>query len=101
LAFPLSIEVPQRGTELEALKIAARYLSRSAANWHMATPNKLTRAEVYKQIDAFRGLSGRSADGKPSLEQWVAAKHVETKPSVRRAPTGKAMGHGWSRIRAN
>jgi hypothetical protein len=90
--------VPQCGTTAGALKIAARYLSRSAANWHMATPNKLTRAEVYKQIDAFRGLSGRGADGKPSLEQWVAAKHVETKPPVRRAP-GKAMGHGWSRIR--
>jgi len=67
----------------------------------MATPKKLTRAEVYKQIDAFRGVSSRGTDGKPSLEQWVAAKHVESKPPTRHAPNGKAMNHGWTRIRAD
>ena len=65
----------------------------------MATPKKLTRAEVYKQIDAFRGISGRGADGKPSLEQWVASKRANTKQPSRRAPNGKAMNHGWNRIR--
>ncbi len=65
----------------------------------MTTPKKLTRAEVYKQIDAFRGVSGRGADGKPSVEQWVAAKRVESKPPSPRAGNRKAMTHGWSRIR--
>jgi len=67
----------------------------------MAIAKKLTRAEVYKQIDAFRGVSGRGADGKPSLEQWLSAKQVETKPPTRRARNGKAMNHGWTRIRVS
>lgn len=65
----------------------------------MAIHKKLTRAEVYKQIDAFRGLSGRSADGKPSLEQWVASKHTDTKSPTLRARNGKTINHGWTRIR--
>lgn len=65
----------------------------------MATHKKLTRAEVYKQIDAFRGISNRGADGKPSVEQWVAAKRAETKPLTRPGRNGKVMNHGWSRIR--
>jgi hypothetical protein len=65
----------------------------------MAEPKKLTRAAVYKQIDAFRGISGRGADGKPSVEQWVAAKHAEPHPPSRRAPTAKTLNHGWNRIR--
>jgi hypothetical protein len=85
--------------KLEALKFAARYQSRSAANWRMVTPKKLTRAEVYKQIDAFRGVSDHGADGKPSLEQWVAAKRVDAKPPSPRARKEKAMNHGWTRIR--
>jgi len=65
----------------------------------MATPKKLTRAEVYKQIDAFRGISNRGADGKPSVEQWVASKRAETGSPSRRAGNGKAMNHGWIRIK--
>jgi hypothetical protein len=67
----------------------------------MAIPKKLTRAEVYKQIDAFRGISNNGADGKPSVEQWVASKHVDTGSPARRAPNGKTMNHGWSRIRTD
>lgn len=72
----------------------------------MATAKKLTRADVYKQIDAFRGVAGRDADGKPSVEQWVAAKRAETSPPARRAlngkaPNGKALNHGWNRIRVD
>lgn len=66
----------------------------------MAAPKKLTRAEVYKQIDAFRGISQRSADGKPTAEQWAATKRAETKASPRRNGNGKTMTHGWTRIRA-
>jgi hypothetical protein len=84
-----------------ALKIAARYCGPHAANWHMATPKKLTRAEVYKQIDAFRGVTGRDADGKPSVEQWVATKRAGTGTPSGRAGSGKAMNHGWTRIRAD
>jgi len=65
----------------------------------MANHKKLTRAEVYKQIDAFRGLSGRGTDGKPSVEQWVASKRMDTKPPTQHARTGKTMNHGWTRIR--
>jgi hypothetical protein len=67
----------------------------------MATLKKLTRAEVYKQIDAFRGISERSTNGKPSVEQWVASKQTETGTSPRRARTSKVMNHGWTRIRAD
>jgi hypothetical protein len=65
----------------------------------MAIPKKLTRAEVYKQIDAFRGISGRGTDGKPSVEQWVASKRTDKKSPPQRGPNGKAMTHGWTRIR--
>lgn len=65
----------------------------------MADLKKLTRAEVYKQIDEFRRISRPGADGKPSLEQWAAAKQAETKPSARRAANGKVLTHGWNRIR--
>ncbi len=65
----------------------------------MPIPKKLTRAEVYKQIDAFRGVIGRGADGKPSLEKWLSDKQAESKPPTRRTPNGKAINHGWTRIR--
>jgi hypothetical protein len=66
----------------------------------MATPKKLTRAEVYKQIDAFRGIADRGANGKPSVEQWVATKRAETVSPTPRARNEKVMNHGWNRIRA-
>ena len=66
----------------------------------MAEPKKLTRAEVYKQIDAFRGITHRNADGKPTAEQWAASKRDETEPSLRRNGNGKTMNHGWTRLRA-
>jgi hypothetical protein len=65
----------------------------------MADLKKLTRAEVYKQIDDFRGVSRPGTNGKPSLEQWAAAKQAETKPPSRRARNGKVMNHGWNRIK--
>jgi hypothetical protein len=67
----------------------------------MATPKKLTRADVYKQIDTFRGIVNRGANGEPSVEQWVAAKHAEAKPPPRRARNGKTMNHGWTRLRVD
>jgi len=67
----------------------------------MADLKKLTRAEVYKQIDDFRGVSRPGTDGKPSLEQWAASKRVDTKPPPRRDGNGKIMNHGWNRIRVN
>jgi hypothetical protein len=67
----------------------------------MADSKKLTRAEVYKQIDDFRGIARPGAAGKPSLEQWAAAKRVDTKSPPRRARNGKVMNHGWTRIRVD
>lgn len=43
----------------------------------MVAPKKLTRADVYKQIDAFRGVSQTSANGNPSAEQWAAGRRAE------------------------
>ena len=45
----------------------------------MAKPKKqkLSRADVHKQIDAFRGILKRSPDGNLSAEQWVATKRAE------------------------
>jgi hypothetical protein len=67
----------------------------------MAASKKLTRVDVYKQIDAFRGIADRGANGKPSVEQWVATKHAETSVPSRRAKIGKVMNHGWSRIKVD
>ena len=55
----------------------SRYRTRSAAIWSMASPKKLTRADVHKQIDAFRGILNRSSGGTPSVEQWVESKRTE------------------------
>ncbi len=45
----------------------------------MAKPKKqkLSRADVHKQIDAFRGILKRNPDGKLSAEQWVETKRAE------------------------
>jgi hypothetical protein len=43
----------------------------------MADTKKLTRADVYKQIDAFRGVAQTAANGKPSAEQWAANRRTE------------------------
>jgi hypothetical protein len=43
----------------------------------MANPKKLTRADIYKQIDAFRGIVKRDSDGKLSAEQWAETRRVE------------------------
>jgi len=67
----------------------------------MADPKKLTRAEVYKQIDDFRGISRPGTSGKLSLESWATSKRVDTRPPPRRARNGKAMTHGWNRIRVD
>ena len=43
----------------------------------MAKPQKLSRADVHKQIDAFRGILKRNPDGNLSAEQWVETKRAE------------------------
>jgi hypothetical protein len=43
----------------------------------MANSKKLSRADVHKQIDAFRGIFKRNPDGKLSAEQWVETKRAE------------------------
>ena len=67
----------------------------------MADPKKLTRAEVYRQIDDFRGISRPGAPVKPSVEPWPTAKGAETKPPPRRAGNGNVMRDGLSRIRVD
>ena len=55
----------------------------------MTPPKKLTRDEVYKQIDTFRGIAGRVGNGKPLPEQWVAEKSVVNEPPPRPTRNGK------------
>ena len=43
----------------------------------MASSKKLSRADVHKQIDAFRGIVKQTPGDKPSVEQWAAAKRGE------------------------
>jgi hypothetical protein len=43
----------------------------------MAKPKKLSRADVHKQIDAFRGILKRNPDGKQSAEQWKESRRPE------------------------
>jgi len=43
----------------------------------MASSKKLTRADVYKQIDAFRGIAKPNPGDKPSVEQWAESKRAE------------------------
>jgi hypothetical protein len=56
----------------------------------MAKPKKLSRADVYKQIDAFRGILNRNANGKQSAEQWAESKRAEN--GGRWAPKAKPAG---------
>jgi len=43
----------------------------------MAKPKRLSRTDVYKQIDAFRGIVKHNANGKLSAEQWTETKRAE------------------------
>jgi hypothetical protein len=43
----------------------------------MASTKKLTRADVHKQIDAFRGIVKQTPGDKPSAEQWAESKRAE------------------------
>ena len=43
----------------------------------MASYKKLTRADVHKQIDAFRGIVKQTPGDKPSVEQWAESKRAE------------------------
>ncbi len=58
----------------------------------MAKPKKLSRADVHKQIDAFRGIFKRAPDGKLSAEQWVESKRVETESEKRKPLRLVALG---------
>ena len=42
----------------------------------MATAKKLTRADVYRQIDSFRGIVKRNPGEPPSAEQWAESKRA-------------------------
>jgi hypothetical protein len=48
----------------------------------MASTKKLTRADVHKQIDAFRGIVKRNAGDKPSAGAWAESKRVEKELSA-------------------
>jgi hypothetical protein len=50
----------------------------------MASQKKLTRADVYKQIDAFRGVVKQTPGDKPSVEQWAETKRAEKESGERK-----------------
>ncbi len=43
----------------------------------MASSKKLTRADVHKQIDAFRGIVKHNPGDKPTAADWVESKRAE------------------------
>jgi hypothetical protein len=51
---------------------------------------QLTRADIYKQIDAFRGIVKRDPDGKLSAEQWAETKRVELENGKSQRPAALA-----------
>ena len=57
----------------------------------MASSKKLTRSDVFKQIDAFRGIVKQSPDNKPSAEQWVESKRA-AKESAGENFSGQRLG---------
>ena len=61
----------------------------------MAKPKKLSRADVCKQIDAFRGIVKQNADSKLSAEQWTETKRAESEE--RREANSKPMAKAPSR----
>jgi len=67
----------------------------------MADSKKLTRAEVFRQIDNFRGIARSGAPGKRSIEAWLDAKCADAKSPSVPAGNGKVMNHGLIRIRVH
>ena len=65
-------------------------MGKAVAEWRMAKLKKLSRADVHKQIDAFRGIFKRNPDGKLSAEQWVETKRAENgeRWAVKAKPAG-------------
>jgi len=57
----------------------------------MASPKKLTRADVFKQIDAFRGVFNRKLGEPMSAPQWVESKRAQTKLRPNGSKTAKAV----------
>lgn len=64
---------------------------RWVATSRMANTRKLTRADIYKQIDAFRGIVKRDPDGKLSAEQWAETKRVELENGKSQRPAAPAL----------
>jgi hypothetical protein len=57
----------------------------------MDISKKLTRADVYKQIDAFRGIVKQSPGDKPSAEQWAESKRAEKESAERKFERPEAL----------
>lgn len=58
----------------------------------MASSKKLTRADVHKQIDAFRGIVKQTPGDKPSVEQWAESKRAEKDLDERKLQRVAALG---------
>jgi hypothetical protein len=67
----------------------------------MAKPKKLSRADVHKQIDAFRGILKRHPDGKLSAEQWMESKRAENgeRWALKSKPAAETKTAGPARAR--
>jgi hypothetical protein len=48
----------------------------------MASSKKLTRADVHKQIDAFRGIVKQNPGDKPTAGDWAESKRAEKELST-------------------
>jgi hypothetical protein len=58
----------------------------------MASSKKLSRADVHKQIDAFRGIVKQTPGDKPSVEQWAESKREEKTSGERKFQRLAAVG---------
>ena len=58
----------------------------------MASSKKLSRADVHKQIDAFRGIVKQTPGDKPSVEQWAETKRAEKESDDRKFQRLAALG---------
>ena len=51
----------------------------------MANPQKLSRADVFRHIDAFRGIVNRRPGARLSAEQWAEFKRAERELAQKKA----------------
>jgi hypothetical protein len=58
----------------------------------MANPKRLSRADVHKQIDAFRGIYKQKPGGKSVVQELLKGCHAERAREIRWNGKSKSTG---------